>query len=69
MDQTGIKLADSKKQLDEAKNTLDSNLPQLEEAKVKLDQAQSDLNEAKQQAADLQKGKIITLTKNEAQQS
>ena len=49
-----------------AKNTLDSNLPQLEEAKVKLDQAQSDLNEAKQQAADLQKGKIITLTKNES---
>lgn len=66
LDQTGIKLADSKKQLDEAKNTLDSNLPQLEEAKVKLDQAQSDLNEAKQQAADLQKGKIITLTKNES---
>ena len=66
LDQTGIKLADSKKQLDEAKNTLDSNLPQLEETKVKLDQAQSDLNEAKQQAADLQKGKIITLTKNES---
>ena len=66
LDQTGIKLADSKKQLDEAKNTLDSNLPQLEEAKVKLDQAQSDLNEAKQQVADLQKGKIITLTKNES---
>lgn len=66
LDQTGIKLADSKKQLDEAKNTLDSNLPQLEEAKVKLDQVQSDLNEAKQQAADLQKGKIITLTKNES---
>ena len=66
LDQTGIKLADSKKQLDEAKNTLDSNLPQLEEAKVKLDQAQSDLNDAKQQAADLQKGKIITLTKNES---
>ena len=66
LDQTGIKLADSKKQLDEAKNTLDSNLPQLEEAKVKLDQAQSDLNDAKQQVADLQKGKIITLTKNES---
>ena len=66
LDQTGIKLADSKKQLDEAKNTLDSDLPQLEEAKVKLDQAQSDLNEAKQQVADLQKGKIITLTKNES---
>lgn len=60
------KLADSKKQLEEAKNTLDSNLPQLEEAKVKLDQAQSDLNKAKQQVADLQKGKIITLTKNES---
>lgn len=66
LDQTGIKLADSKKQLDEAKNTLDSNLPQLEEAKVKLDQAQSDLNKTKQQVADLQKGKIITLTKNES---
>lgn len=56
----------SKKQLDQAKKTLDENKQKLKDSDKQLVDAKKKIDKAKKQVKDIEKGKSITLTKNES---